>query len=104
MKDQIENPALKKMQDAKAKLDAARQVEALKMADCFETVFGQEGKRGAAQKVVMEHLRLCAGMGNAFDFNAPHDGVKTMLAGVHRDGAASQIRLIEYYLRIAKKK
>jgi hypothetical protein len=73
-----------------------------RLAQAFAALFGQEKKRTAEQKLVIEHLTICAGDdGNSYRFNEAKDGVALIAAGIHRDGAKSLLRVIERQLAIA---
>lgn len=71
----------------------------------FESVFGQPGKRTAAQRNVLEHLEKCAGGddedANAYSFRGAGDGLKCIAAGIHVDGARSVLRIISRQLKLA---
>lgn len=89
-----------------AKSDALEQsrAKAQRLASAFEDVFGQPTKRSASQQLVIQHLELCAGDdGNSYRFNDAKDGLALIAAGIHRDGAKSQLRIIERQLEIADK-
>lgn len=84
--------------------EAAQQqrAKAIRLALSFQAVFGQPAKRSEAQKLVLEHMALCAGDdGNSYRFNDAKDGVALIAAGLHRDGAKSLLRVIDRQLSIA---
>lgn len=86
--------------------DATRQAQAKadRVSLAFAEVFGFEKKRTAAQKIVVEHLTVCAGDdGNAYRFNEAKDGVALIAAGIHRDGAQSLLKVIKRQLQFAGK-
>ena len=88
------------------KTDAAQQAraKAVQLANAFESVFGQPKLRTAAQKLVLEHLELTAGEdGNSYRFNEARDGIALIAAGIHRDGAKSQLKVIHRQIQIAAK-
>lgn len=86
--------------------DATRQAQAKadRVSLAFSEVFGFDKKRTAAQKIVNEHLALCAGDdANAYQFNGAKDGIALIAAGIHRDGAQSILRVIQRQLKLAAK-
>ena len=77
----------------------ASRLRAQQLANAFEAVFGQPKKRSESQKMVLEHLTICAGDdGNSYRFNEAKDGLALIAAGIHRDGARSQLRIIDRQL------
>lgn len=87
-------PPSEAVQQARAK--------AHRLSVAFQAVFGQGARRTAQQKLVLEHLSVCAGDDqNAYRFNEARDGVALIAAGLHRDGAKSILRVIERQLAIA---
>ena len=80
------------------------QARARRLSAAFAEVFGQPRNRTPAQKLVLEHLSICAGDdGNAYRFNDAKDGVALIAAGLHRDGAKSLLRVIERQLALSAK-
>jgi hypothetical protein len=78
--------------------DATRQAQAKaeRLALSFATVFGNPSARTDAQKLVIEHLSICAGdEGNSYRFHEAKDGIALIAAGIHRDGAKSLLRVID---------
>lgn len=77
--------------------------KAQQLATAFQTVFGQPGpKRSLSQRIVLEHLAVCAGDdANSYRFNDAKDGIALIAAGLHRDGARSLLRVIDRQLSIA---
>lgn len=73
-------------------------------ADDFAAVFGVAGKRSEQQTRVLEYLRTFTGdSSNAFQFAAGGDGIAQIAAGIHRDGAQSNFRIIERQCSIAQR-
>lgn len=76
--------------------------KARRTAGAFEEVFGQPRSRSASQKLVLEHLEVCAGDdGNSYRFNEAKDGIALVCAGIHRDGARAILRVIERQVTLA---
>ena len=77
--------------------------KALRLAKSFEAVFGSEGRRSDAQRLVLGHLE--AGTddleNNSYNFREARDGLTMIAAGIHRDGAKSLLRIINRQLKIA---
>lgn len=87
--------------DPSEALQAAR-LRAQQLAGAFEIVFGQPKKRTDSQKLVIEHLAMCAGDdANSYRFNEAKDGLALIAAGIHRDGARSMLRIIDRQLSTA---
>lgn len=79
-----------------------RQAKADRLHRSFAEVFGQPRNRSTSQKLVLEHLSVCAGDdGNDYRFGDAKDGIALIAAGVHRDGARSLLRVIERQLELA---
>ena len=78
--------------------------KALQLAGAFAEVFGQQRGRSAAQRLVLQHLEVCASDDqNSYRFNESRDGVAMIAAGIHRDGAKSLLRVIIRQLELAAK-
>ena len=78
-------------------------LKAARLANAFQSTFGQKDRRSAAQELVFEHLAACAGdEGNSYKFGGSGDGVAQIAAGIHRDGARSLLRVIERQLSHAE--
>lgn len=78
-------------------------LKAQKIANAFHAVFGEPDKRTSDQKTVIEHLAVCAGDdGNSYRFHEAKDGISLIAAGLHRDGAKSLLRVIEFQVAKAQ--
>ncbi len=78
--------------------------KARRIASAFEDVFGQPRSRTASQRLVLEHLETNAGDdGNSYRFSDAKDGIAIIAAGIHRDGAKSNFRIIERQVSLAAK-
>lgn len=72
-----------------------------KIANAFLSIFGQPGKRGENQTLVLSHLEQQASDGrNCFQFHGK-DGIAMALAAAHIDGAQAQIRTINRQISFA---
>lgn len=81
---------------------ATARAKAQRLANAFAEVFGQQSKRTPSQKLIVDHLRECAGSdGNFFRFHEGRDGLSVVVSGIHRDGAWSILRIIDRQLKIA---
>jgi hypothetical protein len=82
--------------EAKLKVTAAR-----RKALAFQEVFGQPGRRSAASKIVIQHLRDCCGFGKPV-FQPDKQGAFDPLRAAHIDGAQTQCLIIDRQLEIAR--
>jgi hypothetical protein len=78
---------------------------ALRRAEDFESVFGQEKRRTPVQARVWAHLEVMAcDAENSYQFGKAGDGISIIAAGLHRDGAKSLLQVIRLQLRNAAKR
>lgn len=73
-----------------------------RLAEAFQSVFGQPAKRSSDQRLVMEHLREMCGRDKPV-FQPDKNGTFDPLAAAHRDGASTQYLIIKRQLVIALK-
>lgn len=89
------NPVVLEHKAKLAQMTEAIELENRRLAQSFDFVFDQPKKRNEHQTRVLEHLADCAGVNkNDYEFDAPRDGLKTIAAGIHRDGAQSILKII----------
>lgn len=73
--------------------------KAERLAAAFAEVFCAGSRRTASQRLVLDHLGKCAGdEGNSYKFGDSGDGISKIAAGIHRDGARSILRVIDFQI------
>jgi len=76
--------------------------KAKRLALAFQSVFGQPGRRSSDQKLVLEHIRKCAGQDTPI-FLCDKEGRFDPIRAAHIDGARTQYLIIERQLELARK-
>lgn len=90
-------------EQSEAVLEARR--KAAELAAAFLLVFGAGQRRSKEQKLVLDHLALCAGEdGNPYRAPDSRDGIRVLIDGIHQHGAQTSLRIIERQLSIATQK
>lgn len=82
--------------------ESAQLGKAKRLAEAFQGVFAQPGRRSSDQRLVMEHLREMCGRDRPI-FQQDKEGRFDPLRAAHLDGAATQYLIIKRQLAIALK-